>query len=219
VFTTPRPLERHRLVWLDAAAWSRCIEEADAVSRPLLQAWEQADRPLVVTRRRVALPPLDLALGLPAPERFGRRRLDLVAHRLALSREGWFPSLDEVAAACDASAFAALAHSLSRCAARVRVYGSYGWQHLTGERYVHADSDLDLVVELSDAAQAAPVIERLQAARLPMRLDGELVLPDGRAVPWREWAALLQGRASQVLVKWRCGVFLSDEAALHRVLP
>ncbi|UUX96945.1 malonate decarboxylase holo-[acyl-carrier-protein] synthase [Aquabacterium sp. J223] len=210
------PLQRHRLVWLSAAAWARWHDRAPAAERPLLDAWRDADRPLVVARPTQPLPAGALALGLPAPARFDRRRVALVAQRDEVVRAGHFPSLHEVAMAQAWTGAAALAQQLSLCA-RVRVYGSHGWQHLTGERYVHPGSDLDLLVELAHADQAPAVIDGLQAADLPMRLDGELVLPDGRAVPWREWAALLQGRVAQVLVKSMHGVSLCDATALQAV--
>jgi len=71
------PLHRHQLAWLTAAGWQRLRDQDwDATARDCLAHWAAHRLPLVVTRQRGADPrpePL-IALGLPAPGRWQRRR-------------------------------------------------------------------------------------------------------------------------------------------------
>ena len=61
-------------------------------------------------------------------------------------------------------------------------------------------------------------MERLRQldAESPVRLDGELELPDGAGVNWRELAQNSDQR-SQVLVKTMDGVEVRTKAALFRI--
>ena len=54
---------------------------------------------------------------------------------------------------------------------------------------------------------------RLDAAG-PVRLDGELELPDGAAVNWRELAQSIANLADELLVKTMDGVEVRTRAAL-----
>lgn len=80
-----------------------------------------------------------------------------------------------------------------------RVFGAFCWQTLTGLAYVHETSDLDLLWEIDSAAQADVIVRLLDEweRRHRRRADGELRLPDGRALSWREYA----GGALRLLVK------------------
>ena len=79
------------------------------------------------------------------------------------------------------------------------VYGSIAWQHLSGEPYVTPLSDVDLLWATGDAALLADVLSLLNAwqASTGLRADGELLLPGGAAVAWKE----LLTRSDKVLVK------------------
>jgi phosphoribosyl-dephospho-CoA transferase len=122
---------------------------------------------------------------------------------------GTFPTLVQVAGAMtwDTAAIE-LARGLHALGAVPRVYGGYGWQVLSGEAYVHPGSDLDLLIEVADIGAARAALPLLQQARLPCRLDGEFVFPDGDAVAWRELASAARGTADRVLVKSRSGARL-----------
>ncbi|WP_174987125.1 malonate decarboxylase holo-[acyl-carrier-protein] synthase, partial [Burkholderia lata] len=87
----------------------------------------------------------------------------------------------------------------ARCGVQGRVFGSLAWQALTGEPYLSASSDLDLVFPLPAAASLAALLDGLAAidARAPMRIDGELLRDDGAGVNWRE----LHARQPEVAVK------------------
>jgi len=79
------------------------------------------------------------------------------------------------------------------------VFGAFAWQALTGLEYVHARSDIDLLWDVETAQDADALVAALQAweLRFGRRVDGELCLPDGGAVNWREFG----GGSRQVLVK------------------
>ncbi|WP_119157245.1 malonate decarboxylase holo-[acyl-carrier-protein] synthase [Caldimonas tepidiphila] len=214
----PAP-RRNRLVWLADAAWARLAAQdgQDETGRAVLGHWRAQRLPLVVARPSLQLPAGRVALGLPAPERWQRRRLSLQAGLDEIERQGRFPSLADVVRAqgWDGEA-AALADALAALGADARVYGSLGWELLSGERYLRAASDIDLSVEVRDFAHARAVLALLEPARLPRRLDGELVLADGSALAWRELGQLLAGRASQVLLKRADGVALAGLDELRR---
>ena len=203
---------RNRLVWLDDDAWHAIEAHAppwDGEARRILAHWRARRLPLAVGRQRAGVPPHTLCLGLPAPNRWRRRRLALDAPLAAVAACGDFPRLGDVAAAQrwgrDAGT---LADALHRLGATPRVYGSCGWQHLTGEESVHDASDIDLRVDVDSLDAACAATRVLAAAHLPRRLDGELAFPAGDAVAWREFAQALAGDVRQVLVKRREGVRL-----------
>ena len=80
-----------------------------------------------------------------------------------------------------------------------RVYGSVAWQCLTGEAYLTAESDIDLLLAPKSLAELEATLEALTAfqPRTVLKLDGEVLLPGGGAVAWRELAR----RPRTVLVK------------------
>jgi phosphoribosyl-dephospho-CoA transferase len=71
---------------------------------------------------------------------------------------------------------------------------------------------VDLLVRPRDAAALSRALDLLGSAATggPPRLDGEVLLPGGRAVAWRE----LAGGASSVLVKTGCGAALEPRGLL-----
>jgi phosphoribosyl-dephospho-CoA transferase len=89
------------------------------------------------------------------------------------------------------------------CSARAGVFGSLAWEALSGENYRHAESDIDLIVDVETMAQFDAMLSALQqaAGQLSCRLDGEIRFPDGNAVAWREVAANRESPAAAVLVK------------------
>ena len=210
----PKGLHRQQLVRLSGPGWAHVLESPwDADARACLALWAGRGLPLVVTRQ----PPScgdALATGLPAPARFRRRRLAVAVAPGDVLFLDAFPLADAAArllprslAATWRSLVAALA--ASDCAARV--YGGYGWQALTRLAYVHAQSDLDLLLPVGSDAQADEVARTLASAAWDgPRLDGELLFPDGAAVAWREWREHRQGRAARVLIKRLHGVALES---------
>jgi phosphoribosyl-dephospho-CoA transferase len=214
------PLRRHQLAYLSAAGWQQALTQAhDAQALACLEHWAAHQLPLVVTRQPLPLAsqqPL-LHLGLSAPPALGRRLLGLRVPAAAIAWFGEFPLLAEALPVLPRGARAALRPLLQALATggqRAHAYGSVGWQCLAGQRYLHARSDLDLWLPVAhevEADAAAALLSRHAPARL--RLDGELVFPDGAAVAWREWQAWRAGRGRALLVKRLHG------AALESALP
>lgn len=214
------PLRRHRLAFVSDAGWVGVLERPwDPQARDCLAHWSRQRLPLVVTRQPVDAGAViaPLALGLPAPGRWGRRRLALQMPRECVARFGEFPGLADVVTSLPAAvreAAAEVARALSACGATAHVYGSFGWQCLTGLDHVRPESDLDLWVPVEDAAHADLVGERFRRCTLNRpRLDGELVFADGAAVAWREWLAWRAGRTRALLVKRVTGAELRCDAA------
>jgi phosphoribosyl-dephospho-CoA transferase len=204
-------LRRHNLAYLDAEGWRVLLDaDWDDAARACLRHWSAHDLPLVVARQRLAddAGAHMVALGLAAPETWGRRRLALQVAPARIARFGEFPLLGEVLDELPPAARPALREldiALAGHGLRARAYGSAGWQRLSGLRHLHAGSDLDLwlgiaTADAADAAdQAVAALQRHAPAGL--RLDGELVFADGGAVAWREWQAWRAGRCNALLVK------------------
>jgi len=229
-----KPLRRHQLIWLDEFGWYRTLATAassaslsgqptaaDAMALECLEHWAEQRWPLVVTRQPGEPPAgesdLPVALGLAAPARWGRRAIGVSASARDVAGRDEFPFLAAVVPSLPISAQAgarALLEGLARLRVVARVYGSYGWQQLSGLEYVHSRSDLDLLFDVATGAQADRVCAALQAARLgPLRIDGELAFEDGGAVAWREWLRFRAGETDRVLVKRIAGASLEDAAA------
>ena len=158
-----------------------------------------------------------LATGLPAPARFGRRRLAVAVAPRDLLFLDEFPSATAVTRLLPrpvAKTWRALMAALAAHDCAARVYGGYGWQALTRMAYVHAASDVDLLLPVASGAHADAVAQVLATTAWDgPRLDGELLLPDGGAVAWREWREHREGRVAQVLVKRLRGVALETPGA------
>lgn len=213
------PLRRHRLAYLCAAGWHEVLARPwDEEARACLSHWASQRLPLVVTRQHPAGEGADaapIALGLPAPLRWGRRRLALQVSREALSCFDEFPRAAEAGRLLPRpvrTAWRALDAGLRALQAGARVYGSHGWQLLSGLDYLHAGSDIDLWIAVDDVDHADAVARQLQdfAGGERVRLDGELVFPDGAAVAWREWHAWRGGCTRRLLVKRLDGATLAE---------
>ena len=225
--------QRNQLVWLSEQAWRSLLCQSsgghqpfDACARAILQHWSDQQLPLVVTAAYQAVAgksATNVALGLPAPTQWQRRKLAIQANLQDLLRVAEFPELAQLGQVCgQAPGMLNFAAEMRRHGVAVQVYGSHGWQHLTGLHYLREGSDLDLRFRLQDSAQAAPVIDALQrltALALPWRIDGELAFTDGQAVAWREVLQWQQGAVSQVLVKSRRGAELRCWPLTHADTP
>jgi len=212
-------LRRHQLARLSESGWTTVLRRPwDSQARDCLSHWATHRLPLVVTRQ-----PAEVAadgcmtLGLPSPSRWGRRRLALQVPHSAVLGFDEFPPLAEVQALLPPAARGAvrdLLDGLGACDATARVFGSYGWQAISGLDHVRKDSDLDLSVGVDGAVQAdaaAHALQSFDAAR--PRLDGELLFRDGAAVAWREWIEWRAARAMAVMVKRLHGVSLQRDTA------
>lgn len=234
-------LRRYDLVHPTAAGWASLRGQLATPGAPapaaavlacdhdLLTHWARHRLPLIVAQPRPGVPPGCCSVGLPAPARWGRRRLALVLAPQAVQAVDTLPALADVAAAWPWGPLArALDAALRAAGAAARVHGSHGWQWITGLACTRPGSDLDLLVDVPTLEAAVVAAGLLDAATLPCRLDGELRLPEGSTVAWRELQALVQGRTARVLLKRPQGPVLVtpeglraavDAAALVAELP
>ena len=223
-------LLRQNLVWLDVSKVSTEVPtEASKIvvgreeDRQLAIDWVYEDRPFVVRRDEERHPVGthdQIALGLPLPTRLQRRRIALRVPAVMITRVEKMPHLAEaidVAFVHWRKPLRDLADQLAECGAMVRVYGSLSWQYMTGETYLHAASDVDLLIEPhpgSDISALLGVLSQTVASVEPL-LDGEIVLAPGQAVAWRE----LLNQTPDVMVRRLDGVFLMPrETALAMLL-
>lgn len=212
-------LRRHQLAYLSDAGWADVLDRPwDEQACACLEHWAVHRLPLVVTQQAVAACALDLiALGLPAPTQWGRRRLLLQAPRAAVLGFDEFPCLAAVQGMLARSARDALSEllaGLSECRAKAYVFGSYGWQVLSGLDHLRRGSDLDVWVTVDSPVHADAIAKRLQGFVAPqIRLDGELMFGNGVAVAWREWVDWRAGCARAVMVKHLAGVALAHEVS------
>ncbi len=222
-------VHRHQLVFLREAGWQRLIAEAagDAERQAVLRRWAGAGWPLVVSRQPCAQPaandPGQLHLGLTTPPGAGPRRWPVVAAWSELLFFAEFPRADQVLPLLSASqrpAWRQLLDGLAGLDVPARVYGSHGWELLTGQPHRRPGSDLDLYLPVQHVAQADALVALLQRADAGLpRLDGELIWPDGAAVAWREWQAWREGQVRDLLVKRLHSVELLREWPGVEALP
>ncbi|CAA2106722.1 Phosphoribosyl-dephospho-CoA transferase [Methylobacterium bullatum] len=192
-------LARHDLLRVDPESWARLLAgRPDLDGVPHLAEWARRGWPVITRRRDPGERTDHIAAGLPLPPSAGKRRIGLAVPVSAASRlapvsleraraaapEGWRPVVDEVLAL-------GREHRLVP-----HVFGSLLWQEQTGLPYLGAGSDLDLLWPVTGPIAPA-LLAGLAAieADAPMRLDGEIVLPDGAGINWREWHGAEPGTA------------------------
>lgn len=205
-------LHRHQLARLSPGGWAAVRAQArDEMEQACLAHWAAAGLPLVITQQRCdghADAPL-IAMGVSAPLRWERRRIGVQVPRAEVLYFDEFPTGSQIAPLLPVRVrgeWERLCAELRAAGAPPRVYGSYGWQFLSGAGHLHSRSDLDLWLSVAGAQQADEVTALLNGfAAEGLRLDGELLFNGDSAVSWREWAAWRAGRSSAVLVKSLAG--------------
>ena len=199
-------LRRHDLVWLDPAI--DVGRYAAAAQADAARHWVKQGFPLVVARQAAARAQdaERIMLGFSLPSAPMRTRVMLSADRSAILRHsrpllladamrlapvGWQAGMNRLHELCE------------RTGTVVRVYGSLSSEILTGRPYLDAASDLDLLLECSEATQVHALLAALETFPLQTpRIDGEILAPTGWAVAWRELAgAIRAGTPRQVLAK------------------
>lgn len=212
---------RHDLLLVAPEAWANLLgERSDLAASAELWGWAEAARPVIVRRALPGDPPGTIPSALPLP---GKVRIAIsvptgaVLRRLAapgLARlrtivsPAWRPALD------------ALAELAGRLETQPRGYGSAAWQAMTALPYLSATSDLDLLWPCpADTRALLDGLTKIDVAA-PMAIDGEIVLPDGGGVAWRELHEALTGRrADEVLVKHVDGLRTASATAIVAAGP
>lgn len=197
------PFRRHDWVWLTAEWEAHLRTPLDPVGLAQVRTWLAGGRPLVVSRHWPGDQADGVRLGLALP---GRRRIGLHLSAQAVSGRSLPPSIPEVRDSAPQSWWevldwlAALSLQLGMVSG---VYGSLAWQHFAGAAeggYLNEQSDLDLLFMPSSWQKTEMLVAALARYDGPCghpRLDGEVILPDGGGIAWRE----LLGRPAEVLVK------------------
>ncbi len=209
-------LRRHHWVWLDETWFAGLQEPLSAAAGNAVACWVGRDRPFIVARRRPDDRRDCFRLGLST---LGKERIALRVDRSAMIRWEPPPSVERCLTKAPA-AWQPMLHAVMSATAETgtgaAVFGSLAWQYWSGEAFVRADSDIDLLL----SPPHWPAVERLLArlsvhdGALP-RLDGELLLPDGTAFAWREWL----GAASSILVKTERGAAVLGRPSVIALLP
>lgn len=192
----PEAFRRHAFVHLAPDAWQQA--QASPEDLETLRDWLVHDRPLIVRRPCLSPDGQEAFLGLALP---GKRRLSF---RLPITTvtsispppqwqgdkwkfDGW----------------------------KLRTFGSYAWQELTGIAYVTDSSDIDLVLDLTSAEEW----QRWLAQRNPLpafpHVDLEIIFAEDAAINWREYL----GPAEEILVKSNDRVWLERKADLAKLFP
>jgi phosphoribosyl-dephospho-CoA transferase len=210
-------LVRHDLAWLDPAQVGAL--EVEPLHHPTVARWIEAGLPAVATRRGQDGQDGAAWLGIPLPPSRGKLRIALRAPVRAVLRARPPLRLAEVVSSAPAvrrGALEALDAEAQGLGILLRVHGSLAWQHLTGEPYLTARSDLDLLLEAGSRWRLGAALRMLQRWewRTGLVADAEIRLPAG-GVAWRE---LVSGVA-QLLVKQEAGVTLLARDELMATLP
>jgi hypothetical protein len=112
-------------------------------------------------------------------------------------------------------AWRSLLASLAAVGCAPRVYGGYGWQTLTQLAYVHADSDLDLLLPVDSATQADEVGRVLASADGVSPAVAPLALTPIGMTPIGVRSCLLPGAAVAGGVRSCLLPDLSRETSIH----
>ncbi|MGO3132524.1 MAG: malonate decarboxylase holo-[acyl-carrier-protein] synthase [Alcaligenes sp.] len=205
----PLPARRHHLITLEASAWDEALADLDSSSHAYqcLRQWQARHWPLVVSRQPGELRSGQLQVGIPLPTDWGRQRLSLIVPQSHSQAWGTFPPIQEAQTLLPLfllQDWLSLCQHLQAQGCAAQVYGSYGWELMTGQGYVREGSDLDFLLPVQSTTQADRLVRILthasQIAGLP-RLDGELLFPDDAAIAWREWQQWRNGASNKVMVK------------------
>ncbi|AMP89002.1 malonate decarboxylase holo-[acyl-carrier-protein] synthase [Legionella pneumophila] len=199
---------RHTLCYLDKNTTTAILPSPEQID--LLQYWLKCDYPLIVTRQSENIPCGQIQLAIPyfIPARTQKLRASYVVDDSWVISTKALPSLQEI--------FPSLELDTS---SKIQVYGSYCWQHLTGEQYVQPSSDLDLLISYDNQTllNLSALQKHLQKTLNIDCIDGEIRFP---ALGECSWAELLQIQSSDsILFKTTKKVILVKRESLYANFP
>lgn len=203
-------VRRHDLLRVQPAAWETMLDRHPGLrDLPLVADWGRQGWPVIARRRMPGDRPGDVPAALPLPPDHGKRRVAFSFQSDASPLPAAPVSLCETARTAPEAWQATIAGlvKLGETVGSVpRVYGSLLWQHVTGLSYLTTGSDLDLLWPGLEQVRFELLVGGLRQLEndSPIRLDGEVELPDGAALNWREFADGRDGRT--VLLKTMNGV-------------
>jgi phosphoribosyl-dephospho-CoA transferase len=217
-----RTWRRHDLLHVTPDVWASALADCPSLADlPLVRTWADRGWPVIVRRRAEGEDP-DLApVGVPLPPAAGKRRVALLLPPDGVLQRSSPPLLRAVANVAGSgwqSTIASLLDLGEWIGVEPSAFGSLLWQHQTGLTYLSPRSDLDVLwpvpADFDVLSLASSVAEIQRDASL--RIDGEVVFPDGSAVNWRElWNEHRTGGRAGVLAKSMEGVRLLDISSLR----
>ncbi|RQO37323.1 malonate decarboxylase holo-[acyl-carrier-protein] synthase [Herminiimonas sp. KBW02] len=205
--------KRHARVWLNWPEAAECMHVQDGVQAAAIHQHAARGLPFVARSRQPGERPDMVQLGLRLPRTTDQRSLAFcvpasvvreASDALSLSEallqqtplpNGWYDTLMH------------LQTDALKLGLNLRIYGSLAWQCVTGTPYLADNSDVDLLLAPATLEQAHAGLRLLDAVEKEgrVRLDGEMIFPDGRAVAWKE----LLAHTRLVMVKSNEGVALA----------
>lgn len=212
--------KRHARVWLNWPDAAERMHVQDGVQAAAIHQHAARGLPFVARSRQPGDHPDMVQLGLRLPRTTDHRSLafcvpasvvrevrDAMTLAETLSqqtplRAGWYDTLTH------------LQTDASKLELTLRIYGSLAWQCATGTPYLADNSDVDLLLAPETLEQAHAGLRLLDAVEKEgcVRLDGEMIFPDGRAVAWKE----LLANTRLVMVKSNEGVALATLESVWR---
>jgi phosphoribosyl-dephospho-CoA transferase len=214
------PWRRHDLLHVVPGAWTAALAAQSLGGVPFLADWADRGWPVIVRRRMTSEDPEVVPVGVPLPPSVGKLRVAVQVPQAAVVARAAPTSLrmvaDKAAPAWQPTIAALLALG-ERHGVEPAAFGSLLWEHHTGLNYLSPTSDLDLIWPASGCDDLPGLLDGL--ARLectaPMRIDGEVVFPQGTAANWRELhKALGDAAAGEILIKSMDGVHVVNVRCL-----
>ncbi len=218
--TSSPPWRRHELLHVAPDVWASTLAHHPVLAG---EAWVDRGWPVIVRRRTEAEDPALVPIGLPLPPALGKRRVSLLLPPDGVLQRLAPPLLRAAAQVADPSWRSTIASLLvlgARAGVEPAAFGSLLWQHRTGLAYLSPHSDLDVLWPVPGGFDVISLVFSIAEIQrdAPLRIDGEIIFPDGTAVNWRElWNAYRAGDRAAVLAKSMEGVRLLDIASLSRV--
>lgn len=216
-------LPRHSLVWLNGEGWRTILAQTPVEVRSEVIQWRDAEWPLTVRRQDADCSHDQLCLGMALPPTDGNKvRLPYRLSFSAVSKTRTPLALSEILPALPTTWRSSVRQMLAaaeQSGLSVQVFGSAALQSLTGLRYLHASSDLDLLLQPSTLHQLNECVRLFHQFDQQLPLDGEIVFGITAAVAAKEWCnAAQQDDGFRVLVKQAASVALMRKDALMSLL-
>jgi len=222
--TSSLPWRRHELLRVAPDVWASVLADCPSLADlPLVGSWAERGWPVIVRRRAEADDPALVPVGLPLPPAAGKRRIALLLPPDGILQRSSPPLLRTAASVADPdwrSTIASLLALGARTGVEPSAFGSLLWQHQTGLTYLSPHSDLDVLWPVPTGFDVLSLVYSIAEIQrdAPLRIDGEVIFPDGSAVNWRElWMAHRAADGTMVLAKTMEGVRLLHVACLPGV--
>jgi len=177
---------RHTLCFLEQQ--TQPISSHSEEELEVLDYWLKEQYPLIVTRQPEKIHDDHIRLALPYFDKVQQKKM----------RHSYLFAKSAIKQHQELPFFHKLFPDI-KTDSEIRVYGSYCWQYLTGQTYVHSASDLDLLIVYTNQslAELKTLYQQLGQELKTVQLDGEVRFPNLGDCSWLE---LTQGEASPTLL-------------------